>query len=115
MENVNYSEYFFKSVISFINSANNLVYLSLISFDRSGYRISKDSFEFINNFKFLENLDLYYFEFLPTFTFKLKTLKKLGLNSCRNISFEKDSLLQLKRLRLSMNNDVYLPLNIPEL
>ena len=105
----------YKSVISFINSANNLVYLSLISFDHRGYRIKKDSFEFINNFKFLEYLELNQFEFLSTFTFKLRTLKKLVLNFCRNISFEKDSLLQLKILKLSMNNDVNLPLNIPEL
>ena len=109
-----YNEQLFKSLFTLIHTANNLVYLSL-NIPNKDIKISNDSFEFINNFKFLEHLELDSFEFATTFIFKIKTLKNLKLILCKNITFEKDSLLQLKSLYLDYNTDINLFLNMPAL
>lgn len=96
-------------------TANNLIHLTLNVNGHLGIKISKYSFEFINNCKFIEYLELKSFIFETTFIFKLKTLKQLKLMFCKNIVFEKDSLLQLKSLYLDFNRDINVLTNLPEL
>ena len=56
-----YSQNLFKSLLPLINTDNNLVYFPLYINNNSVFNLSKDSFEFINNFKFLEHLELNFF------------------------------------------------------
>ena len=91
-------EKFVKILFPLINTASNLVYLS-IKLDKQT-TIKTNSFEFINNFKFLEDLKLNSFKFESTFILKIYSLKNLDLENCKNIEFAKDIQLKLKSFTL---------------
>ena len=110
-DNNNHINTFNKIMIPLIQNINNLVYLS-IKFGINTI-IVPNSFEFINNFKFLEYLGLEYINFTSIFVLKLFTLKSLELKSCNNIDFDKD-LLKLKSLSL-IETDIKKIMKLPEL
>ena len=55
----------------------------------------------INKFNALKLLNLTGFKFTETFLLNIPTLKKLTLDTCQNITFEEQSLLNLKKLILN--------------
>ena len=86
-----------KSLIYLDDIKNNLVDLELNLQDKT--EIEKDAIKSLNDFKVLENLNLYGFKLKDTFLLKLKDLKKLKLRYCENIIFE-NCCLNLKALEL---------------
>ena len=92
-------DFLFKTLFSFNNIENNLVYLN-IKFYFSFEKINPNSMENLNNFKSLEKLILTEFIFETTFKLKLKNLKKIKLCYCENILFDENIFLNLKILVL---------------
>ena len=90
---------FFKTLFSFDNICNNLVYLNIKDNQWNSFDlIELDSIKYLNNCKLLEKLSLNNFHFTEPFILELKNLKKLTLNLCENISFKEDSFLSLEYL-----------------
>lgn len=73
---------------------NNLVYLNLVFY---ADKVRPKAFENLNNFKSLTKLKLEA-NFESTFILNLPNLKYLSLYNCNNITFEKNSCLNLKEL-----------------
>ena len=109
-------DFLFKTLFSFNNIENNLVYLN-IKFYFSFEKINPNSMENLNNFKSLEKLILTEFIFETTFKLKLKNLKEIKLYCCENILFDEDIFLNLKILvleqcKIEIPNNI---LKLPEL
>ena len=100
-ESCNYysNDNFLKTLFSF-NLSNNLVYLK-ISLHFTDDEISKNAIENLNCLQSLKALFLSSFRFLETFQLKIKSLSKIEIDYCRNISFDEDIFLNLKILYLS--------------
>ena len=96
---------YFKTITSFDNIMNNLVYFSLIFYQKR--KISKDIFQKINEFKSLNHLGLEEIEVSESFLLKLSNLKALALLSCKNINLidntnnDNNILTKLKKLSIS--------------
>ena len=90
---------FLKTLFSF-NLSNNLVYLK-ISLLYTDDEIGKNAIENLNCLQSLKTLLLSSFHFLETFQLKIKSLSKLEMDNCRNISFDEDIFLNLKNLFLT--------------
>ena len=73
---------------------NNLVYLNLVFY---ADKVRPKAFENLNNFKSLTKLKLEA-NFESTFILNLPNLNYLSLYNCNNITFEKNSCLNLKEL-----------------
>ena len=96
--------YFFKTLFSFDNIENNLVYLdlkiSVRALNNFYEKIEPSSFENLNNFKSLKFLRLEKFKFKSTFILKLYNLNSLSLMSCENITLDEKTCLNIKNLTL---------------
>jgi len=97
-------EIFFATIFSFNDIKNNLISLNIKFNQRENEdedeKIAPYLVEGLNNFKTLEELSLEGFVFQNTFILKLNNLKKLSLFFCKNITFDKDSLLNLIELNI---------------
>ena len=89
-----------KNFFSFFNNIeNNLLVLKInLEIDNN---IEENSIKNLNQLKLLEYLELENFFINNDFTLKLFNLKKLFLSYCKNLTFEKDSLLKLNTLFLN--------------
>ena len=94
-------KYLFKTIFSFNNIENTLIYLKLYLEEEKNFKTDSESFEGINNFKSLRYLYISYFDFDKTFLFKLKTLKLLSFEKVKNINISQDCCSNLKRFTLS--------------
>ena len=108
--------FFFKTLFSFKNIENNLVYLNIKFVN---YNISSKLLKNINNFKLLKYLYINSFHLKRSLSIKLNTLKLLSINNCNNkiiqeISTEKVQLLNLSSNKL-MNVDILEEVNFKEL
>ena len=88
---------FFKTLFSFFSTKNNLVYLEMTIWGDELESIIADE---INEFKQLQYLKIKGFYFKTLANFKLYNLKLLNICDVTNISFEENSLSNLKRLYL---------------
>jgi len=93
------NNYFYKTLFSFDNFGNNLLYLEL----ELNYRenIDLNVIEFLNNFKLLEILILSSFEIKSLFTIKLDNLIKLNLFYCENITLSENCGLNIQEVYFS--------------
>ena len=89
---------FFNTLFSLDNILNNLKYLNLSK--NIGKTLETEWFENLNNFKVLETLKLFNFGFKSNFDIKLNSLVNLKLSHCNNISFGKNTCLNLKKLHI---------------
>ena len=71
---------FFKTLFSIKNIENNLVYLRMRT--SQNYMLDSNSFNYLNNLKSLEELELEGFTFESTFILDLQNLKILSIHSC---------------------------------
>ena len=94
-----------KTLFSFKNIENNLVYLRLFLLDDAGLEIDSNIFNNINNFKSLKFLYLAGFVFNPEFEIKLTNLEILFLEGCFNFSISEKSCSSIKDLNIG-NSDV---------
>ena len=88
---------FFTTLFSNINIENNLIYLDI----KMKCNLDPDSLLCINKFILLEYLSLDGFELKTTLELNLNNLQYLYLFNCINITFEKDSCLNIKKLILN--------------
>ena len=105
--------HFFKTLFSFDNIENNLVYLNLDLFKYYNDKIEPILMENLNIFKSLKYLYLSGFIFYEIFVIKLITLKILSFECCHNITLTQNSCLNLKELYLEEcsiinNNSLFL-------
>ena len=102
-----------KKILSLIENANKLIYFSLsLNFQY----INRKSYEFINNCKSLEYLNLRDIKFASGLTLNLPNLKKLDLVFCDNVILSKEIIDKLNSLTIinsSIGDDKQL--NFPEL
>ena len=97
MENNNKN--FFKTLFSFNNIENDLIYLDIYYIN--DYHINPAYFEKINFFNDLKYLYLHWFNFNEIFVIKLNTLKILSIENCKNIEISDISSEKLEELDLS--------------
>ena len=93
--------YFFEILFSFNNIENNLIYLN-ISFKYC--IIITDLFDNINKFKSLRYLYIENINFNKEFIIKLKELKLISIEGCKNVILFEILNEKLKELYLSYNN-----------
>ena len=87
---------FYEELFLINNIANNLLYLKI-----SNLEFQKiNSFNNINNFKFLEQLHLSGFNFQNIIKLKLNNLKIVTFEKCDNITFHEDYCFNIKFLSL---------------
>ena len=94
-----------KTLFSFKNIENNLVYLRLFLLDDAGLEINSNIFNNINNFKSLKFLYLAGFVFNPEFEIKLTNLEILFFEGCFNFLISEKSCSSIKDLNIG-NSDI---------
>ena len=104
------NNYIFDALSSLPNLKNNLIYLDIkgtIEEDTKNNFGIANNFEDnneqikLNDFKSLQVLKLTNFHFKKEFILKLTNLRELYLNNCKNISFEDDIFINLKKISLN--------------
>ena len=95
-ESINDYNYFYKELFSIKDIGNNLLYLKIANIEFEEI----NSFQKINNFKLLEQLDLSGFNFQNIIKLKIKNLKIVKLEKCKNITFDNNYCFNIKFLSL---------------
>jgi len=90
-----------KSLFSFKQFENNLIYLELNLGNDEENPINSNLFNSINNFNSLETLELHSTNLNELFSLKLKNLKTLSISYCSNIYISQDCCNNIKKLSLT--------------
>ena len=114
---INYNTFLAK-IFSFFSKENTLKYLNLEIPNESQNIIDNTIISKINNFQHLEHLLLKNFIIQNPFILDLPKLKYLNINTCENIGFAENSLLNIEKIYIArviahLFHDIYLTISRP--
>ena len=112
--------FFFGNFFAIKDFETNLIHLELIlnsSDDNKFVEFDPNLLEKLNDFKSLKHLKIKGFKFFSNFKFKLDFLENLEIINCKNISFNGNKFMNLKKLVLDNNTNLEIKsaLKLPEL